>query len=100
MMDAHAVLKFCACCPAPCRSAVGGEAALRDETGTPSSLAMIALAVIAGELPLDDGVRRALADTDAARRCIAACPYGHDAVAAVGRLPEITRPHGTADGRG
>lgn len=53
---------------------------MQDETGTPSSLSMIALAVAAGELPFDDAVLRALRNTSMARHCAAACPYGHDIV--------------------
>ena len=53
---------------------------MQPETVTPSSLSLIALAVEAGELPLDDAVTRALQNTAIARHCTAACPYHHDIV--------------------
>ena len=54
------------------------EAAAQPESTTPTGLAMIALAVIDGELPFDDGTRAALARLSGARSCVAACPYGYD----------------------
>jgi len=86
MMRVPEPLKFCACCPAPCRSALAPSNEVQDEAGTPSSLSMIALAVIAGELALDDGVQRALRRTNMARPCVAACPYGLDVITDIERL--------------
>jgi hypothetical protein len=79
-------LKFCACCPAPCRSALAPGSEVQDETGMPSSLSMIALAVMAGELALDTSVQRALRRTSMARPCIAACPYGLDVIPDIEKL--------------
>ena len=90
-MSIESRLKFCACCPAPCRSVVPEGVKLHDETGTPSSLSLIALAVMAGDLILDDSVRHALANNTAAKYCVAACTYGHDVVTDIG---EWLRTHG------
>lgn len=84
-------LRFCACCPAPCRSAAPRVATMHPETATPSSLSLIALAVEAGELPLDDTVTRALQNTDIARHCVAACPYRHDIVSDIEAFLAISR---------
>lgn len=84
--DLRATLRFCACCPNPCRRAIPAQLPAQRETDTPSALAMIALAVIDKQLTLDASVRRALSRTEAARACRAACPYGHDIAGAVETL--------------
>jgi Fe-S oxidoreductase len=48
------------------------------ESTTPTALAMIALAVMDGQLPLDDSTRASLTRLSGARTCAAACPYGYD----------------------
>lgn len=87
------ILTFCACCPAPCRSAIPPTVGAQSELETPSSLALIARAVLGGELPFDDQVEGALRNTLAARQAIAACTYGHDVVALIdGMLDELCGP--------
>jgi hypothetical protein len=50
---------------------------------TPSSLALIALALLDGQLPFDERVERSLRDTVAARHAVRACTYGHDIAALI-----------------
>lgn len=80
------LLRFCACCPNPCRRAIPADAPVQVETQTPSALALIALAVIDGELPFDADARRVLRRTEQARLCRAACPYDHDIAGAIDTL--------------
>lgn len=77
------LFRFCACCPSPCRGAIAPDDVVQDESVTPSSLALIALAVMEGQLPLDAAVRTALARTGPAYRCASACPHGHRVAEAV-----------------
>ncbi len=56
---------------------------LQAESLTPSALALIALAVVDGQLPNDASVRGALGRTAQARACVALCPYDYDVPAAV-----------------
>ena len=82
-LEARALFLFCACCPTPCRRAIPVDDAAQHEACTPSSLSMIALAVIDGHLAPDAATRVALARTGAARACRSACPYGYDVAGAV-----------------
>lgn len=77
-MNLRETLRFCACCPNPCRRAIPADLPEQFETDTPSALSMIALAVLEGRLDPQPAVRRALARTSAARACRPACPYGYD----------------------
>lgn len=77
---------FCACCPCPCRRALPADAPCQTESVTPSGLALIALAVIDGQLPRDAATRAALRRTDMARLCRPACPYGLDTATAIEAL--------------
>lgn len=86
MKDQRDLLLTCACCPAPCRSAIPAEGVSQAESGTPSALSMIALAVLDGQLPWNAESRAALGRLAAARRCVPHCPYGLDIPAAVERL--------------
>lgn len=89
-MTRDEILTFCACCPAPCRSAIPPTVGGQSELETPSSLALIARAVLDGDLPFDDHVEGALRNTPAARHAIASCTYGHDVVALIdGVLDEL-----------
>jgi len=81
--DAHNMLRFCVCCPAPCRSAIPAHDSMQAESVTPTALAMIALAVMDDQLPFDAGTRAALARLSGARSCVAACPYGYDIASAI-----------------
>ncbi len=83
MIEGRDLFRFCACCPNPCRRAVPAERAVQIESETPSALSMIALAVIDGELAFDADTRRALARTEVAHHCRAACPYGYDIAGAI-----------------
>lgn len=83
MNEARGVLRFCVCCPAPCRSAMPLQSATQAESTTPTALAMIALAVMDDQLPFDAGTRAALARLSGARDCAAACPYGYDIAAVI-----------------
>ncbi|MEF7617269.1 hypothetical protein V4F39_25380 [Aquincola sp. MAHUQ-54] len=84
MIEGRDLFRFCACCPNPCRRAVpAGDDGLQTESQTPSALSLIALAVIDGALPFDEGTRRALARTAAAHACRPACPYGFDIAGAI-----------------
>lgn len=83
MSEARELFRFCACCPNPCRRALPADRRLQIESETPSALAMIALAVIDGQLPFDADVQHCLARTEAARHCRPACPYGHDIAGAI-----------------
>lgn len=76
-------LKHCACCPAPCRSAIPATVSPGNEAVVPSALAMVGLAVIGGALPPTPATRSRLEDTAAASYCVSACPYGHDIVSIV-----------------
>ncbi|HPA88407.1 MAG TPA: hypothetical protein PLP74_06430 [Quisquiliibacterium sp.] len=82
-LEGRALFLYCACCPTPCRRAMPMDDAAQHEACTPSSLSMIALAVIDGQLAPDAATRAALARTAAARACRAACPYGFDVAGAV-----------------
>ena len=86
MNDPVEVLRFCACCPAPCRSAIPAGIAVQAESATPTGLALITLAVLRDALPLDAGTRAALGQLEAARACATACPYGHDIPAVIGNV--------------
>jgi hypothetical protein len=83
VLEGRALFLFCALCPTPCRRAMPADDAAQLESCTPSSLSMIALAVIDGHLDLDAGTRAALARTGPARACRAACPYGYDIAGAI-----------------
>ena len=83
MNDARQLMRFCACCPNPCRRAIPPDAARQVESETPSAMAMIALAVIDGQLPYDADVRDSLARTGVTRLCRAACPYDYDIAGAI-----------------
>lgn len=83
MIEGRDLFRFCACCPNPCRRAVPAERAVQIESETPSALSMIALAVIDGELAFDADARSALARTEVAHLCRAACPYGYDIAGAI-----------------
>jgi hypothetical protein len=80
------LLRFCACCPNPCRRAMPADAPRQAETVTPSALALIALAVIDGHLPFNADARRVLQHTEQARACRAACPYDHDIAGTIDAL--------------
>ncbi len=82
-MNERELFRFCACCPNPCRRAIPADLAAQRESETPSALSMIALAVIDGELAFDAPVRLALARTEAAHACRAACPYDLDIASAI-----------------
>ena len=83
MITRRALFRACACCPCPCRSAIPADDELQSQTTTPSSLAMIALAVIDGHLDFSQATRAALTRTAQARLCVAACPYGYDIASAI-----------------
>ena len=83
MIEGRDLFRFCACCPNPCRRAIPPDRGLQIESETPSALSMIALAVIEGELAFDADTRLALARTEVAHLCRAACPYGYDIAGAV-----------------
>ncbi|MBU3673385.1 MAG: hypothetical protein FGM43_12650 [Sinobacteraceae bacterium] len=76
-------LKHCACCPAPCRSAIPAAVSPGNEAVIPSALAMVSLAVVGGALPPTPATRSLLENTAAASYCVAVCPYGHDIVGLV-----------------
>jgi Fe-S oxidoreductase len=82
-MTGRDLFRFCACCPAPCRSAIPVVGARQAETATPSSLSLIALAVIEGRLSLTATTRETLQRTAEAHACVAACPYGLDVGTAI-----------------
>lgn len=83
MTTERELFRFCACCPSPCRSAIPAEGARQTECVTPSSLALMALAVIDGQLSFDPATRASLQRTTEAHRCVAACPYGYDIATAI-----------------
>lgn len=82
-MTGRELFRFCACCPSPCRSAIPAAGARQTETATPSSLALIALAVIEGRLSLEGTTRESLQRTAEAHECVVACPYGLDIASAI-----------------
>lgn len=89
----------CACCPNQCRTALAASEPMQAESLTPSALALVALAVVDGQLANDVSVREALGRTAPARACVPLCPYGHDIPAAVDEfLAELTR-HAAKHGR-
>jgi hypothetical protein len=79
-------LRTCACCPNQCRSSMDPGSREQIESVTPSGLALIALAVLDGELALDAQCRAALGRTAQARPCVALCPYGYDIPATIDEL--------------
>lgn len=92
-MNRDEILTFCACCPAPCRSAIPPDVGGQSELETPSALALIARAALSGELPFDARTEFVLSNTAAARHAIAACAYGHDVVELLnGVLDELRQP--------
>jgi hypothetical protein len=86
MTNCRDLLRFCACCPNPCRRAIPADAAQQVETRTPSALSLVALAVIDGALPLEADTRLVLQHTEQARLCRNACPYDHDIAGAIDEL--------------
>lgn len=78
MTGATQILRFCACCPAPCRSALPSGDSSQTELSTPSGLAILVLAVAAGQLAPDTETRDRLHRLEPIRHCAAACPYGYD----------------------
>ncbi len=83
MITGRALFRACTCCPSPCRSEIPAGDDLQSQTTTPSSLAMIALAVIDGQLAFSPATRAALKRTAQARLCVSACPYGYDIASAI-----------------
>lgn len=83
MRTPRETMVLCACCPAPCRRVIDAAQPEQIETKTPSAMALIALAVMDGEMDLDDDVRQALSRTPAIRACQAACPYELDMAAVI-----------------
>ena len=95
-MDERELLRFCACCPNPCRKALPAALVRQVESETPSALALIALAVIDGHLPYDLDAQAALSRTEAAHACRSACPYGYDIAGAVDGLNARLSAQGVA----
>lgn len=83
MITGRDLFRFCACCPSPCRSAIPATDLAQSQTATPSSLAMIALAVMDGQLHFDQATRDLLSRISQARLCAKACPYGYDVASAI-----------------
>lgn len=73
-----ALLRICAFCPNPCRSAVPEDVADQRESRTPSALAYLAVALNDGFVKPDAETRAALADLELAETCRPACVYGFD----------------------
>jgi hypothetical protein len=80
------MLRFCACCPNPCRRAIPAEHARQVESETPSALALIGLSLIDKRLEFDPEVNDMLSRTEMTRLCRAACPYDHDIAGAIDNL--------------
>ena len=92
MTGRRALLRTCACCPNQCRTALPPREPMQAESLTPSALALVALAVIDGQLANDASVREALGRTAPARACVPLCPYGHDVPTAIDEfLAELSR---------
>lgn len=88
MSDRTTELRMCAFCPNPCRSAIPPTLDQQVESRTPSALALLALQVTLGRVPIDPSVREALLDLDAAIACRSACAYGFDIPSAVRDVAE------------
>jgi len=80
------MLRFCACCPSPCRRAIPADHERQFESETPSALALIGLSLIDRHLDFDADVSEMLSHTDIARLCRVACPYDHDIAGAIDDL--------------
>ncbi len=72
------LLRICAFCPNPCRSAVPEDMADQRESRTPSALAYLAVALNDGFVESDAETQAALADLELAEICRPACVYGFD----------------------
>lgn len=71
-------LSICAYCPNACRATYTSDRDPQIESQTPSALSLVALAVLKGQIPLDDDTRRTLARRGAARASRGHCVYGLD----------------------
>jgi fumarate reductase (CoM/CoB) subunit B len=80
------MLRFCACCPNPCRRAIPANHERQVESETPSALALIGLSLIDGRMEFDADVNDMLSHTEMARLCRTACPYDHDIAGAIDDL--------------
>ena len=71
-------LRVCAFCPNTCREHWPADAPVQPESRTPSSLALLALAVAEGRWPVDDAVREALGRREMALVLRPHCSHGLD----------------------
>ena len=65
---------ICAFCPNTCRPAIAAQG-VQIESQTPSSLALITMAVLQGRLELDRATRATLACRDAVNASVGHCTY-------------------------
>lgn len=73
-----ALLRICAFCPNPCRSAVPEDMADQRESRTPSALAYLAVALNDGFVEPNAETQAALTDLGLAETCRPSCVYGFD----------------------
>lgn len=71
-------LSICAYCPNACRATYTEDRTPQIESQTPSALSLLAVAVLKGEIPLDDATRHVLARRGAAQASRGHCVYGLD----------------------
>lgn len=76
-------LKICAYCPNPCRRAWPAALAAPLESQLPSSLALLALAVLDSRIECDDQIMQALQPAEGTKACVTACSYGLNVLGAV-----------------
>lgn len=72
------LLRICAFCPNPCRTAIPEEVIDQRESRTPSALAYLAVALDAGYVTADEATEAALGDLELAELCRPSCAYGFD----------------------
>ncbi|MCL4746708.1 MAG: hypothetical protein KJZ83_15050 [Burkholderiaceae bacterium] len=84
--DTGFTLRMCALCPSPCRAAWPADLPAPLESELPSGLALLAMAVLDGQVVFDDGLKNALHVKPGARVCVEQCVYGLDIVGAIVRV--------------
>lgn len=89
------MLKTCAFCPNPCRSALPREQGATKESKLPSTQSLLTLYLIENRVS-DPSLRETLSDRSAVRTCQKRCVYGFDVDGAIAEaletLPDAATP--------
>ena len=89
-------LRVCAFCPNTCREHWPAEAPVQPESRTPSSLALLALAVAEGRWPLDGDVRQALGQREMAIALRPHCSHKLDVLHLLDQVLDAQRAKASA----